>query len=235
MAIYFLKLFDDIGRSIGVKNSDTIFLGYAADLVRHSAGNGNNSLLSLKEKRLPPLRQGDSVWRNLDIWGRLLGKVVGWIYAAGRNLPKIPNRNLVNLFVRPTDAVEGIAELVPLLGGFFVLDGFPNGDVRLGAVGGNRTLVRGRRTGAFAKSDIDRAAGDTADDALERATSDDVLERVSREALVLDGDVRGILLLATLQSFERGFASKPLDGTAGHAFAGIRSSLHATEDLVHTG
>ena len=230
MAIYFLKLFDDIGRSIGVKNSDTIFLGYAADLVRHSAGNGNNSLLSLKEKRLPPLRQGDSVWRNLDIWGRLLGEVVGWIYAAGRNLPKIPNRNLVNLFVRPTDAVEGITELVSLLGGLFVLNGLSNGDI-----GGSRTLVRGRLTGAFAKPNIDRAAGDTADDAFERATGDDVLEGVAIKTFIPDSDVRGVLFLATLHGFKRGFSSKPSDGAAGHAPPGIRSSLHSTEDLVHTG
>ena len=154
--------------------------------------------------------------------------------ASRRDHAKVADRNLVDILVSPTKVVEIVAKLVALLGRFLFLLSANNRGFRY-AAGGLRTLVRGRRTGAFAKPNINRAAGDAADDTFERATGDDVLEGVAIKAFVLDSDVRGVLLLATLQSFERSFASEALDGTAGHAFACIRSSLHATEDLVHTG
>ena len=249
MAIYFLKLFDDVGRSISVKNSDTIFLGYAADLVRHSAGNGNNSLLSLKEKRLPPLRQGDSVWRNLDIWGRLwgrlrtpniLGEVVGWIYAAGRNLSEIPNRNLVNLLVRPTDAVEGITELVPFLGGLFVLDGLSDRNLGFGAVGGNRTLVRGRLPARHNTAD---ALHRTADDCPTDGAIEDlgpILRREKVDVVVHDGRRRLVdSLLRTLSKALRSRAlrnakTKPLGNGLHHSILcslssnGLDGGTHAS-------
>ena len=133
------------------------------------------------------------IWRR--IWGRLrptnlLGKIVVWIHAAGSDLSKIPNRNLVNLLIRPTDAVEGITELVSLLGGLFVLDGLPNGDIRLGAVGGNRTLVRGRRTARHNIADaLHRTADNRATDGVIKDLGP-VLRREEVDVVVNDGRCR---------------------------------------------
>ena len=150
------------------------------------------------------------------------------------DLLKLCRRNLVDVLVRPTLVVEGITELVPLLGGFLFFwsadDG--SGGLRLSG-GGGLTLVRGRLVGALAKPNTHRAACNTTNDTFERATGDDVLERVASDTLVLDGDVRGVLLLATLQGFERGLPSKAADGPATKALPSIRSSLCPTKDPVH--